>query len=107
MNKQVHRWNEARDPDPRTPRRFIHRESIVVKPQTRGDVPVSQSNLILRVRGRLDVPSPVGKLKRRPRAGIELRGVSDLIVQRLMHGAEDSVRANFPLMFSIMAREVR
>src|ERR1019366_10368074 len=91
MNEKIEGRKEAGNPDPRTPCRFIHRKSIVVKAQTGSQVPLPQSNLVLDVCGGFDVPAAVGKLKLLLRAGIKLRWISDLILQRFVHGTEDSV----------------
>src|SRR5882757_7030148 len=109
VDEGIARGNESRDPDPRAPGRFIHHKSVMVKPQTHAQVPAPQTNLVLRVRGRLHIPSLVGKRnwKRQLSAGIKLGRIGDAILQRFMHWAEDSVRADFPVMAPVMAREVR
>src|ERR1700722_746374 len=112
MDKKVERRNKAGDTDPGTPRRFIHDKPVMVKAQTRANVPLTQPNLVLHVGGGFYIPAAIGELKLQLCAWIKQESGSnliriDLILQRFAHGTEHSVGANLPLVPAMIAGEIR
>src|SRR6266852_8596526 len=107
MKQQVERRNESRHADSRAPRGLVHHKAVMIEPQSRADVPLAQTHLVLYVNRRLDIPFPlIGKLKVELRTGIELRRVGYRILQRLMHRTENTVRTRFPIVTSVVSRKV-
>src|SRR5215469_4583074 len=79
----------------------------MVVPQSPAQVPFTEANLVLGVSGWLDVPAAIRKQKIWPRARIELTCIRDLVLQIFVHGIEDSVHPEFPIVPPAMARQVR
>src|SRR6266850_3325642 len=106
MNEQIQGGNIPRNSHPRTPRRFLYHESIVIEPQSRADVPVAAMPVVLHVGRGLEVPPAIRKLKRCLRSRIELRWIGDRILQRLVYRAENAVHARLPVVLTAMSYEV-
>src|SRR6267378_4962002 len=107
MKQQVERRKKSRYTDSRAPSRFVHHKSVMIEPQSRADVPSAQPHLVLRIKRRFNIPFPlVRKLKVQLRAGIELSRIGNHILQRLVHRAENSVHARFPIVMSVVPRKV-
>src|SRR5712671_5561742 len=107
MKQQVELRHESRYTDSRTPRRLVYDKSVMIEPQPRADVPPAQAHLVLHVNRRLDVPFLlIGKRKVQLRPGIELSRIGYRVLQRLVHRTENTVHARFPIVMSVVPREV-
>src|SRR2546429_6223073 len=71
------------------------------------EIPIAEANLILRVGRWLDIPTVVQKLKLLLRPGIELRRISDGVLQTFMDRVEYCVRAHFPVVVPVVSSKVR
>src|ERR1700739_3197538 len=103
------RGNKSRDAEPRAPGRLIHNKAVVVEAQPYAQVPFAEVNLVLSVGGRLNVPAVIrkGRCKRQLRPRIELRRICDRISQAFVHGVENSVHSEFPVVPPMMTSEIR
>src|SRR5882762_10249527 len=78
----------------------------MIETQARADVPRAITYLILPVERRLDVPLAAREIQIQLSAGIELRGVGDVVLQRFVNRSEERIGAGFPVVMAAVACDV-
>src|SRR5215471_13549086 len=106
MKQQAQRRKVARYAYSRTPSRLVHGETVVVEAQSGTEIPMAETNLVLSVGSRLNIPQVPRKLKLLLRARIELRRVSDSVLQALTNRINYRVRAHLPVMPPVVPSKV-
>src|SRR5438067_13763636 len=106
MHQHAGAREEMRERESGAKRGVICDETVVIEAHACAQVPVAPVHLVLHIRGLLAIACPIGKVEGFLQAGIELRRISDCILQRLMHVAEHAVSAEFPVMPAGMSGEI-
>src|SRR5882762_11030163 len=78
----------------------------MIETQARADVPRAITYLILPVERRLDVPLAAREIQIQLSAGIELRGVGDVVLQRFVNRSEERIGAGFPVVMAAVTCDV-
>src|SRR5271157_3536710 len=78
----------------------------MIEAQPGAEVPRAVAHLVLQVKRRLDVPFAASKCELRPRPGIELGGIDDLVLQCFARWRKERIRARFPVVVSAMAGQI-
>src|SRR5580692_744074 len=78
----------------------------MIETQAGADVPWSVAHLVLQIERRLDVPFAAREIQIQLRAGIELRGVGDVVLQRYVNRSEERIGAGFPVVVAAVADNV-
>src|ERR1700758_2825167 len=78
----------------------------MIETQAGAYVPRAAAHLILNVKGGLDVPLASREIQIQLCAGIELRGVGYVVLQRFVNRSEEGVGAGFPVVMAAVAGDV-
>src|SRR5258708_24709467 len=78
----------------------------MIEAQAGGDIPRAVTHLVLHVERRLDVPLAAREIQIQLSAGIELRGVGDVVLQRFVNRSEERIGAGFPVVMAAVTCDV-